>query len=75
MRKNLPVPGVQEVHCGATNALPGIIVQQQYSKLTKHLLYRSHPYDGLRTFDLEVRCPQPSPKAENLTIQVFSHCD
>jgi hypothetical protein len=31
------VPSVQEVHCGAGNVWPGIIVQQQRSKLKKHL--------------------------------------
>jgi hypothetical protein len=37
MGKNLPVPGVQEIHCGGSNMWPGIIVQQQYSKVKKHL--------------------------------------
>jgi hypothetical protein len=36
MGKNVAVPGVQEVHCGANNVWPGIILQQHYSKLKKH---------------------------------------
>jgi hypothetical protein len=28
--KQLPVPSVTEVHCGARNVWPGIIVQQQH---------------------------------------------
>jgi hypothetical protein len=35
--KNLPPPSVTEVRYGASNVWPGIIVQQQYSKLKKHL--------------------------------------
>jgi hypothetical protein len=36
MGKNFPVSSVEEVHCGASNVWPVIIVQQQYSKLKKH---------------------------------------
>jgi hypothetical protein len=35
--KNLPVPSVEEFHCGATSVWLDIIVQQQYPKLEKHL--------------------------------------
>jgi hypothetical protein len=37
MGKNLPVPSVHGVHCGASNVWPDIILQQQCSKLKKHL--------------------------------------
>jgi hypothetical protein len=37
MGKNLPVPSAQEVRCGASDVWPGIMVQEQHSKLKKHI--------------------------------------